>query len=148
MFSRCILGTIPHIRSPSSFKCATQMRFTSDSAYFCIHQDNHKDYAILKMNRAPVNSFDLEFVTDLSYQLDIFEKRKDLNGVILTSVRQLSIIKIELKNLNSIFINIKKGYFTLFFIWYRYYAALSIKTCSLGKVMAWYSTSMEKTLPE
>lgn len=83
MLAKSFLGKITSIRSPATFKSAK--RFTSDSAYFSIQQDIHNDYAILKMNRAPVNSFDLEFVTDLSYQIDIFEKRNDLNGIILTS---------------------------------------------------------------
>ena len=44
------------------------------------------DYAILKLNRAPVNSLNLEFLTALNIQLDKLEENKSIDGVILTSV--------------------------------------------------------------
>jgi 3,2-trans-enoyl-CoA isomerase len=44
-----------------------------------------KDYAILKLDKAPVNSLNLELLTALAIQLEKFEQSKDLNGIILTS---------------------------------------------------------------
>lgn len=48
--------------------------------------EQKKDYAILKLNRAPVNSLNLEFLTSFGIQLDKLEESKDINGIILTSV--------------------------------------------------------------
>jgi Delta3-Delta2-enoyl-CoA isomerase len=49
--------------------------------------ESNKDqgYAILKLNKAPVNSLNLEFLTALNIQLDKFEQSKNFEGVILTS---------------------------------------------------------------
>lgn len=44
-----------------------------------------KGYAIVKMNKSPVNSLSLEFLTELNINLDKLEQNNDINGVILTS---------------------------------------------------------------
>lgn len=44
-----------------------------------------KGYGVMKLNRPPVNSLNLEFLTELNIQLDKIEQNKDINGVILTS---------------------------------------------------------------
>lgn len=45
-----------------------------------------KDYAILKLNKPPVNSLNLETLNKLNIQLDHFENDPKLKGIILTSV--------------------------------------------------------------
>ena len=61
--------------------------YTSGASNFEVVKDRHqKDYVILKLNRAPVNSFDCNYIKDLTYQLNIFEDSKTLKGVIITSV--------------------------------------------------------------
>jgi len=42
-------------------------------------------YVILKLNKAPVNSLNLDFLTALNIQLDKLEQAPDVKGVILTS---------------------------------------------------------------
>jgi 3,2-trans-enoyl-CoA isomerase len=52
---------------------------------FYIEDHKDKGYVIFKLNRAPVNSLNLEFLTELNIQLEKFEESKDFKGVILTS---------------------------------------------------------------
>jgi 3,2-trans-enoyl-CoA isomerase len=52
---------------------------------FYVEDRKDKGYVIFKMNKLPVNSLNLEFLTELNIQLDKFEEAKDINGVILTS---------------------------------------------------------------
>jgi enoyl-CoA hydratase/carnithine racemase len=54
------------------------------SKYFEV--ERKKRYAILKLNKPPVNSFSLEKFTQLNNQLNEFEQDQTLNGIILTSV--------------------------------------------------------------
>jgi hypothetical protein len=54
------------------------------SQYFQV--ERQKRYAILKLNKPPVNSFNLDMFIQLSEQLNEFERDETLNGVILTSV--------------------------------------------------------------
>ena len=64
--------------------------FFDDSKDFQLDKDWHrKEYVTLKLNRAPVNSFNLNFLKDLVYQLEMFEENKTLKGVIITSVTNL-----------------------------------------------------------
>jgi 3,2-trans-enoyl-CoA isomerase len=52
---------------------------------FYIEDHKDKGYVIFKLNRAPVNSLNLEFLTELNIQLEKIEESKDFKGVILTS---------------------------------------------------------------
>lgn len=52
---------------------------------FDIERKEGQNYAILKLNKPPVNSFNLETFVELNEQLNKFELDKTLNGVILTS---------------------------------------------------------------
>ena len=49
--------------------------------------DDHRDkgYVIFKLNKTPVNSLSLEFLTELNIQMDKFQEAKDIKGVIITS---------------------------------------------------------------
>jgi 3,2-trans-enoyl-CoA isomerase len=47
--------------------------------------ETKSNYAILSLNRAPVNSLNLDFLTSLNIQLDKLEENKSIDGVILTS---------------------------------------------------------------
>lgn len=60
---------------------------TTDDKPSLLYMEHVKDknYAILKMNRAPVNSLNLDFLTELNIQLDKVEQSNDINGVVLTS---------------------------------------------------------------
>ena len=51
--------------------------------------DQQKGYVTMRFNKTPVNSLSLEFLTALNIQLEKLEQSKDINGVILTSVREL-----------------------------------------------------------
>lgn len=54
---------------------------------FQVDKDWHrKEYVVLKLNRAPVNSFNLDFLKDLVYQVEMFEENETLKGVIISSV--------------------------------------------------------------
>lgn len=66
---------------------ASQSRlYTSNSPELEIIKDAHKkDFVILKLDRPPTNSLNLDAVKDLGYQIDIFEQNPDLKGVIITS---------------------------------------------------------------
>lgn len=71
---------------PASIRCANSRLYTSNSQYFNVIRDRHtKDYVTLNLNRAPVNSLDLDTLNDLSHQLDIFNEDPVLKGVILSS---------------------------------------------------------------
>lgn len=48
----------------------------------CTSQDG---YSILKMHRKPVNSFNMEFIDELSRALDLVESLPDTRGLVLTS---------------------------------------------------------------
>lgn len=50
-----------------------------------VEERKDKGYAVLRMNKPPVNSLSLEFLTELNIQLEKLEQNKDINGVILTS---------------------------------------------------------------
>lgn len=52
---------------------------------FYIEEHKDKGYIILKMNKPPVNSLDLDFLTEFNIQLEKIEESKDIKGVILTS---------------------------------------------------------------
>ena len=55
------------------------------SNFFDIEEKPERGYAIFRLNKAPVNSFNLEYLTALNIQLEKFEKSKDINGIIVTS---------------------------------------------------------------
>lgn len=50
-----------------------------------VEERKDKGYAVLRMNKPPVNSMSLELLTELNIQLDKLENDKDISGVILTS---------------------------------------------------------------
>lgn len=64
---------------------ATTSSGKPNQPFFYVEDRKDKGYSILKLNRAPVNSLSLEFLTELNIQLEKFEQNKDINGVILTS---------------------------------------------------------------
>jgi hypothetical protein len=68
----------------SSSTTTTTTTINSDHSPVLIEHKNN--YAILKLNRAPVNSLNLEFLTSFGIQLDKLEESKEINGIILTSV--------------------------------------------------------------
>jgi 3,2-trans-enoyl-CoA isomerase len=53
--------------------------------FFEIEEKPERGYAIFRLNKAPVNSFNLEYLTALNIQLEKFEKSKNINGIIVTS---------------------------------------------------------------
>ncbi len=52
---------------------------------FYVEHVKDKNYVIFRLNRAPVNSLNLDFLTELNIQLEKFDQSKDINGVVLTS---------------------------------------------------------------
>jgi len=66
----------------------TAPRFQSASKpqdLFYVEDYKSKGYVVLKLNKGPVNSLNLEFLTALNIQLDKIEQSKEIKGVILTS---------------------------------------------------------------
>lgn len=66
------------MRQDSSDAAATKINFYLD-------ENKEKGYATLKLNKGPVNSLNLEFLTELNIQLEKLEESKEIKGVILTS---------------------------------------------------------------
>lgn len=62
-----------------------QQNASKTDNFFHIEDQREKGFVILKLNKAPVNSLNLEFLTALNIQLDKIESAKDIKGVILTS---------------------------------------------------------------
>jgi len=58
---------------------------TASQELFYIEDFREEGYVVLRLNKAPVNSLNLEFLTALNIQLEKFENAKDLKGVIVTS---------------------------------------------------------------
>lgn len=52
---------------------------------FYVEERTEQGYAIFRLNKRPVNSLNLEFLTALNIQLDKFEQTKNIQGIILTS---------------------------------------------------------------
>ena len=71
--------------STSSIACNAASVPTSNKNLVFFEQIKEKNYGILRMNRTPVNSLNLDFLTELNIQLDKIEQSNDINGVILTS---------------------------------------------------------------
>lgn len=72
-------------RNISKTPIAFQSETNKTPELFHIEDCRDKGYVILKMNKAPVNSLNLEFLTALNIQLDKIEQSADIKGVILTS---------------------------------------------------------------
>ena len=58
---------------------------TTNPVLFHIEEKLDLGYAIFRLNLAPVNSLNLEFLTAINIQLEKFEQTKNINGIILTS---------------------------------------------------------------
>lgn len=71
--------------STSAFRLQQDGAAKTPASPFLIEDHKEKGYAIFKLNKSPVNSLSLEFLTELSIQLDKLEENKDIKGVILTS---------------------------------------------------------------
>lgn len=76
-----MVSTIQQISIPTP-----RFQSTSQSQdMFYVEDFKSQGYVVLKLNRGPVNSLNLEFLTALNIQLDKIEQSKDIKGVILTS---------------------------------------------------------------
>lgn len=84
LIKNCLARVTSLIKSKKLFNLQSRL-YTSDVENFEVIRDRKKDYVILKMNRAPVNSFDTETMKDLGYQFEIFEEDPNIKGVIITS---------------------------------------------------------------
>lgn len=60
-------------------------RVETNQELFYVEEKTDLGYAIFRLNKRPVNSLNLEFLTALNIQLDKFEQNKRINGIILTS---------------------------------------------------------------
>jgi len=74
-FTKCI----------STSQIVLQQNTSTNSDLFHIEDRRDQGYVILKMNKAPVNSLSLEFLTALNIQMDKLEKDNSIKGIILTS---------------------------------------------------------------
>ena len=92
MLLKSLYSRIAPVRHLVNAGLATQSRlYTSNSPELEIVKDAlKKDFVILKLDRPPVNSLNLDVVKDLGYQIDIFEQNPDLKGVIIASVNKLT----------------------------------------------------------
>ena len=57
----------------------------SKQELFYVEERSDLGYAIFRLNKRPVNSLNLEFLTALNIQLDKLEQTKNIHGIILTS---------------------------------------------------------------
>lgn len=64
---------------------STTTTTTTNPVLFHIEEKLDLGYAIFRLNLAPVNSLNLEFLTAINIQLEKFEQTKNINGIILTS---------------------------------------------------------------
>jgi len=62
-----------------------QSNSSSNQDLFHVEDRRDQGFVILKLNKAPVNSLNLEYLTALNIQLDKIEQATDIKGVILTS---------------------------------------------------------------
>ena len=67
-------------------KYPLHVRLYSSNKYFQIEPSQNKEYVTLKLNKQPVNSFDLLALNELNNSLDKIEQNESLKGVILSSV--------------------------------------------------------------
>lgn len=67
-------------------KYPSYVRLYSSNTYFQIEPSQNKEYVTLKLNKQPVNSFDLLALNELNNSLDKIEQDESLKGVILSSV--------------------------------------------------------------
>ena len=51
-----------------------------------VNVEKQGDFAVLDLNREPVNSFTLEFLQEINAELDKVDSDKDCKGLIITSV--------------------------------------------------------------
>ena len=90
------LGSFNNFNNPSEVKSLLrpittsqikrqQNTETASQELFYIEDFREEGYVVLRLNKAPVNSLNLEFLTALNIQLEKFENAKDLKGVIVTS---------------------------------------------------------------
>ena len=67
---------------------------------FFIEDKRDKGYVIFRLNKAPVNSLTLEYLTELNIQMDKFQEARDIKGVILTSdVRNIFSAGLDIREL-------------------------------------------------
>jgi hypothetical protein len=64
---------------------ATGQSQPPNTPLFYVEEHKDKGFLVLKLNKAPVNSLNLEFLTELNIQLEKIEQNKEFTGVILTS---------------------------------------------------------------
>ena len=79
------VSSITPIRRVSTSKVVRQQGSSSQPDLFHIEDCRDKGYLILRLNKGPVNSLNLEFLTALTIQLDKIEQDTAVKGVILTS---------------------------------------------------------------
>jgi len=86
LYSR--IAPVRHLVGSGALAAQSRL-YTSNSPELEIVKDAYKkDFVILKLDRPPVNSLNLDAVKDLGYQIDIFEQNPDLKGVIIASVNK------------------------------------------------------------
>ncbi len=88
MLFKSVCSQIASLRYLSGGLSVQSRLYTSNSPELEIVKDPHnKEFVILKLDRPPVNSLNLDAVKDLGYQIEIFEQKPELKGVIITSVK-------------------------------------------------------------
>lgn len=85
MFLKNLLNKLP-MKQLGRVGFQSRLYSSSTSEFEVVKERYQPDFVILKLDRAPVNSLNLEAVKDLGHQLDMFEKNPKIKGVIITSV--------------------------------------------------------------
>ncbi|XP_044183979.1 enoyl-CoA delta isomerase 1, mitochondrial-like [Acropora millepora] len=67
--------------APKVGKCVNHFRVMSS----LVNVEKQGDFAVLELNREPVNSFTLEFLQEINAELDKVNSDKDCKGLIITS---------------------------------------------------------------
>lgn len=84
MFLKNLLNKLP-MKQLGRVGFQSRLYSSSTSEFEVVKERYQPDFVILKLDRAPVNSLNLEAVKDLGHQLDMFEKNPKIKGVIITS---------------------------------------------------------------
>ncbi len=99
-----------------------------------IEQGKSKNSVVLKLNRFPVNTFNLEFLNQLNKQLDEIENSNEIQGVILTSsLPNIFSAGLELSELYPGKVENVRSFWSAFQdFWYKLYGSKKIYVAAIN----------------
>lgn len=149
MLLRSLVNRFPAVKEalrPAISHARPYSSYYEKSKDFQVDKNWHrKEYVTLKLNRAPVNSFNVDFLKDLVYQIEMFEETETLKGVIISSdITKVFSAGIDLMELydpdphrvEDLWIHVQKLWFHLYGSKKIYIAALNGHSMALGCLVA------------